>query len=288
VADTRSNQSQARRKAPKANIARGRKRSRASNSSLTVSELAERAGVSVPTIHSYRRLGLLPEPTVVAANRFLYDDRHVEALAMIRLLRRERKMSLASIVEVLPDLLPTGEEEAFRPQMWQQVLESYLDTAAQSEPPARLLAAARDAFARHGYAGVNIADICVEAELATGSFYRHFQSKDAIFEASVRSVGDLVGDQVHALPFGISKARATNTVRTLLEPFMPLLLESALREERGARELADVMTYVTGTVAECLEPHIRSSVRSSGDAGEVAVRAALSELVQRALGFEKG
>lgn len=287
MADRRSNQSQARQKTPRANIARGRKRSRALKSSLTVSELAERAGVSVPTIHSYRRLGLLPEPTVVAANRFLYDDRHVEALAMIRLLRRERKMSLASIVEVLPDLLPTGDEEAFRPQMWQQVLDSYLDAAAQSEPPARLLAAARDAFAQHGYAGVNIADICAEAEMATGSFYRHFQSKDAIFVAAVRSVGDLISDQVNALPFGISQARATSTVRKLLQPFVPLLLESALREERGARELADVTAYVTDTVAESLEPHIRSSVRSSAHAAELVVRTALLELVQRALGFEK-
>ena len=287
MADRRSNQSQARQKTPQANIARGRNRSRTRKSPLTVSELAERAGVSVPTIHSYRRLGLLPEPTVIAANRFLYDDRHVEALAMIRLLRRERNMSLASILEVLPDLLPTGEEEAFRPQMWQQVLDGYLDAAAQSEPPARLLAAARDAFVEHGYAGVNIAEICAEAELATGSFYRHFQSKDAIFVAAVRSVADLVSEDLDALPFGISQVRATATVRTLLEPFMPLLLESVLREARGARELTDVMTYVTSTVAARLEPHIRSSVRSSARAAELVVRTALLELVQSALGIEK-
>jgi AcrR family transcriptional regulator len=288
VADKRSNQSQARQKTPQANIARGRNRSRTRKSPLTVSELAERAGVSVPTIHSYRRLGLLPEPTVIAANRFLYDDRHVEALAMIRLLRRERNMSLSSILEVLPDLLPTGEEEAFRPQMWQQVLDGYLDAAAQSEPPARLLAAARDAFVEHGYAGVNIAEICAEAELATGSFYRHFQSKDAIFVAAVRSVADLVSEDLDALPLGISQVRATATVRTLLEPFMPLLLESVLREARGARELTDVMTSVTSTVAAGLEPHIRSSVRSSSArAAELVVRTALLELVQSALGIEK-
>jgi AcrR family transcriptional regulator len=286
VVDRRSNQSQAKQKTSQANIARGSKRSRGLKSPLTVSELAERAGVSVPTIHSYRRLGLLPEPTVVAANRFLYDDRHVEALAMIRLLRRERNMSLASIVEVLPDLLPTGEEEAFRPQMWQQVLDSYLDAAAQSEPPARLLAAARDAFAQHGYAGVNIAEICAEAEMATGSFYRHFQSKDAVFVAAVRSVADLVSDDLHALPYGISKTRATATVRALLAPFMLLLLESTLREARGARELTDVMNSVIGTVATSLEPHIRSSVRSSARASVLVVRTALLEIVQEALGFD--
>jgi AcrR family transcriptional regulator len=286
VVDRRSNQSQAKQKTSQANIARGSKRSRGLKSPLTISELAERAGVSVPTIHSYRRLGLLPEPTVVAANRFLYDDRHVEALAMIRLLRRERNMSLASIVEVLPDLLPTGEEEAFRPQMWQQVLDSYLDAAAQSEPPARLLAAARDAFAQHGYAGVNIAEICAEAEMATGSFYRHFQSKDAVFVAAVRSVADLVSDDLHALPYGISKTRATATVRALLAPFMLLLLESTLREARGARELTDVMNSVIGTVATSLEPHIRSSVRSSARASVLVVRTALLEIVQEALGFD--
>jgi AcrR family transcriptional regulator len=286
VADRRSNQSQAKQKTPQANIARVAKSSRGLKSPLTVSELSERAGVSVPTIHSYRRLGLLPEPIVIAANRFLYDDRHVEALAMIRLLRRERHMSLASILEVLPELLPTGEEEAFRPQMWQQVLDSYLDAAAQSEPPARLLAAAREAFAQHGYAGVNIADICARADMATGSFYRHFQSKDAIFVAAVRSVADLISDDLNALPYGMSKARATDAVRSLLAPFMPLLLESALRAARGARELADVMTYVTNTVATSLEPHIRSSVRSAAPAAILVVRTALSELVQTALGLD--
>jgi AcrR family transcriptional regulator len=286
VAGRRSNQSQARQKTPLLNIARASKRSRTLKSTLTVSELAERAGVSVPTIHSYRRLGLLPEPTVIAANRFLYDDRHVEALAMIRLLRRERNMSLAAIVEVLPDLLPTGEEEAFRPQMWQQVLDSYLETAAQSEPPARLLTAARDAFVQHGYAGVNIADLCADAEMATGSFYRHFQSKDAVFVAAVRSVADVVSEDLSDMPLGVSKARAIATLRTLLEPFIPLLLESVLREQRGARELADVMTSVTDTLAARLRPHLRSSVRSSAHEADLIVRTALLDLVQRALGFE--
>ncbi|HWF14742.1 MAG TPA: TetR family transcriptional regulator [Acidimicrobiales bacterium] len=285
MAGTRSNQSQARPKTPQANITRGVRRTRALKSPFTISELAERAGVSVPTIHSYRRLGLLPEPTIVATNRYLYDDRHVEALAMIRLLRGERHMSLASIAEVLPDLLPDGREEAFRPQMWDQVLTAYLDAAARSEPLARLLAAARDAFAHHGYVGVNIADICAAADMATGSFYRHFESKDAIFLAAVQSVPEAVGDELKGLPSHIGKARAITLVRGLLEPYMPLLLEFVLRERRAASEPTGVMDSVTGELAARLQPHMRSTDRSVADTASDVVSAALVELIQGALGL---
>ena len=61
---------------------------------FTVSVLAEKTGTPVPTIHHYRHLGLLPEATELASNRFLYDERHVEALIVIRLLRERRNLPL--------------------------------------------------------------------------------------------------------------------------------------------------------------------------------------------------
>jgi AcrR family transcriptional regulator len=261
-------------------------------SPFTISGLAERTGVPVPTIHYYRRLGLLPDPEVVAANRFLYDDRHVEVLAMIRLLRQERGMSLASIAEVLPDLLPDGQEEAFRPQMWDQVLAAHLEDAALSGPPARLVAAARRSFARHGYARVNIADICDAAGIATGSFYRHFETKDAIFVAAVRSVADVVEAEFDCLPLRLSSRRATALLRDLLEPFVPLLLESALRARRGSKDLRGVTAHVMHAIAMQVQPHLRPSERSYEDVddrvdnyerGRIVVHAAMIEHVVDAL-----
>jgi AcrR family transcriptional regulator len=289
VAGTRWNQSQASPKAPQRNIASHRRATRRLESPFTISGLAERTGVPVPTIHYYRRLGLLPEPEIVAANRYLYDDRHVEVLAMIRLLRQERQMSLASIAEVLPDLLPTVGDEAFRPQMWDQVLSAHLEDAALSEPPARLVAAARRSFARDGYAGVNVADVCEAAGVATGSLYRHFETKDAIFVAAVRSVAEVLGPQLDRLPLRLSARRATAIVTELLEPFVPLLLETAIRERRGAKELKGVTADVLQAMATRLESHLRPSERScehDDERARLVVRAAMSERIADALGLD--
>src|SRR5579871_1635848 len=66
---------------------------------FTISVLSERSGTGIPTIHHYRRIGLLPPALEVASNRFLYQDRHVEA-HVIRLLRERRNLPLEAIREV--------------------------------------------------------------------------------------------------------------------------------------------------------------------------------------------
>jgi AcrR family transcriptional regulator len=246
--------------------------------------LAERTGVPAPTIHYYRRLGLLPEPEVIATNRFLYDDRHVEVLAMIRLLREERQMSLASIADVLPDLLPHDREEAFRPEMWDRLLSAYLEGAALTEAPARLLTAAREAFAQHGYSGVNIADICESAGIATGSFYRHFKTKDAIFVAAVNSVADVIGDAIDILPARMSNRRATAALGELLQPFVTLLLESALRERRGAKDLTGAVARVGEALSDRLQSHLQPSERSC-ERAHLVVHDAMTGLFHLALGL---
>jgi AcrR family transcriptional regulator len=225
----------------------------------------------------------------VAANRYLYDDRHVEVLAMIRLLRQERQMSLASIAEVLPDLLPAEGEEAFRPQMWNQVLAAHIEDAALSEPPARLVVAARQLFARDGYAGVNIADVCEAAGIATGSFYRHFETKDAIFVAAVRSVADVIGAALDGLPPRLSGRRATAAMSELLEPFVALLLESAVRARRGARQLDGVTADVMHAIATRLEPHLRPSERlceREDERGRQVVHTAMIQRMSDAIGLD--
>jgi AcrR family transcriptional regulator len=289
VAGTRWNQLQASPRAPQRILASQGRPSRRHKIPLTISGLAERTGVPVPTIHYYRRLGLLPDPVVIAANRYLYDDRHVEVLAMIRLLRQERQLSLASIAEVLPDLLPETGEEAFRPQMWDQVLAAHLEDAALSEPPARLVAAARRSFAHDGYAGVNIADICDEAGVATGTFYRYFETKDAIFVTAVRSVADALEIAFEKLPQRLSSRRATDLLKDMLEPFVPLLLEAAVGARRGRKDLNGVTADVMHAIATRLDPHLRPSERScerDADRGRLVVRAVMIEHVMDALGLD--
>lgn len=51
-----------------------------------------------------------------------------------------------------------------------------------------LIAAAREVFERDGYLDARISDICGTAEVATGSFYTYFDSKDEVFGAVVDEV----------------------------------------------------------------------------------------------------
>ena len=53
---------------------------------------------------------------------------------------------------------------------------------------ARLLAAAREVFASQGVEAVTIQDITDAADVAKGSFYNHFDSKDAILRAVVEEI----------------------------------------------------------------------------------------------------
>jgi AcrR family transcriptional regulator len=52
--------------------------------------------------------------------------------------------------------------------------------------PQELTAAALEAFAQNGFAGTTIDDIAERADVAKGTIYRYFETKDALFEAVVR------------------------------------------------------------------------------------------------------
>src|ERR687892_95606 len=88
----------------------------------TIAELVERTGIPATTIHHYRNAGLLPPPGRVGANGFRYSDRHVQALRLIRVLRDRRRLPLPAIREVLPELLASGDEEAFHTETWEAAL----------------------------------------------------------------------------------------------------------------------------------------------------------------------
>jgi AcrR family transcriptional regulator len=63
-----------------------------------------------------------------------------------------------------------------------------------------LLAAARRVFERDGYLETRVADIAAQAELAHGSFYTYFSSKQDVFLAIVRDVGRQIRDAVAPAP----------------------------------------------------------------------------------------
>ncbi len=48
---------------------------------------------------------------------------------------------------------------------------------------ARILEAALDQFAAHGYEAASVDEICARAGVSKGAFYHHFESKQALFLA---------------------------------------------------------------------------------------------------------
>jgi AcrR family transcriptional regulator len=63
-----------------------------------------------------------------------------------------------------------------------------------------LLAAAIVRFAREGFRGTSVADVCRDAELSTTASYPYFANKEALFIAAVdEDVAGLIDDAVHLL-----------------------------------------------------------------------------------------
>ena len=245
-----------------------------------VSELAARSGVPVPTIHHYRKLGLLPPATQVLPNRFSYDERHVAALGAIRSLRAHQ-VPLDTVREVLPALLAAsadGLTEAAWESLVADALVSGVDPAA-----ARLLDTAREAFARHGYDGVSVSEICDSAGIAKGTFYRYFDSKDAIFVAAARSTVEAVGAALDKRGGTLSKTQAVGELRSLLAPLAPLLLEAMTRELREEPKSAGIVASVVQGLATRLRPRLRA--QGAIPAARQVVETVILGLVRPALGL---
>jgi AcrR family transcriptional regulator len=192
-----------------------------------MAELVARTGVPAATIRYYVTLGILPPPAQVARNRFLYDERHVECISLVRLLRERRHLSLEVISTMLPSLLESPESGAFRPEMWDQVVDAHVRSISDTSPAGRLIEAGINAFNTYGYADVRVDDVCRAALIAKGSFYRHFASKEELFfaacttagERAARELGERVGDRL------LSAVELSELLEEAMAPVLPLFLD---------------------------------------------------------------
>jgi len=250
---------------------------------FTISVLAERSGTSISSIHHYRRVGLLPPADVVASNRFLYHEHHVEALVVIRLLRERRNLSLESIRDVLPKLLAISKGEVLTAETWDKVILDYLEDRGPGEIETRLVNAARNRFAEHGYSNVNVADICSSAGISKGSFYRYFDSKEAIFIAAARSTVDAVGEQLDQLPTKLNERQAVEKLQNMMRPMAPILLEVATGELLHQPALIGVMGIIATGLAGRLMPRLvtkGSAAKSARKIVDLAVTGLLRPALQ--------
>lgn len=68
---------------------------------MRISELAQRAGVPVPTVKFYVREKLLPSGTLTARNQARYDDRHLQRLRLVRALTTVGGLEIGAVRELL-------------------------------------------------------------------------------------------------------------------------------------------------------------------------------------------
>lgn len=73
-------------------------------------------------------------------------------------------------------------------------------TARGKRTREEIVAAARTIFERNGYFDARVADIVAEADVSHGSFYTYFSSKQEVFRAVARKVGEQFQDAVTSAP----------------------------------------------------------------------------------------
>jgi AcrR family transcriptional regulator len=190
-------------------------------------------GVPATTIHHYRRAGLLPPSASPGADHFIYDQSHIRAVKLIRLLRDQRRLPLRTIGEVLPDLLASGDDACTDIDRYDATLASR--RAPGDDVRERLLDAAIAQFGARGYAEVSVGDIAEHAAVSKGSVYRHFPSKTELFFESIERAVTLMLERFDeaARRYG-GEIDAKVAAVLMAEPVRPVL---SLLFELGARSL---------------------------------------------------
>ncbi|WP_395103720.1 TetR/AcrR family transcriptional regulator [Actinomadura sp. SCN-SB] len=131
-------------------------------------------------------------------------------------------------------------------------------TAAETRD--RLLRAAADAFARHGYEGTRVADIASAAGVSNGALYSHFGSKAELLVAALRTHGrQLLAELLAAEPDRPIADLLLAAGRCLPERRDDLghLIVEALVAARRDRDVARLMRDYMGERADRLAGLIR-------------------------------
>jgi len=146
---------------------------------LRVGELSRRTGVSTSAINYYVREGLLPPPAKSAPNMAYYDPGYIDMVKSIKVLQREKGMSLSRIRDMF------GKVELSRPEGLPPEDSTGVEGTSAGNKLAldrrqQIMDAATELFAENGYYATTIADLAATAGVANGTIYWYFDNKDSI------------------------------------------------------------------------------------------------------------
>ena len=146
-------------------------------------------------------------------------------------------------------------------------------TEKQSARRSRVLAAAMDLAEEGGYDAVQMRDVAARAEVALGTVYRYFESKDQLLAAVWSSWNGELERRIHGRPLeGTTRAeRVIDFLRRATRPLerRPLLaaalVQSVASSEPGAaeyqREVASWMTRIVFDAMDGLDPDDAQAIR---------------------------
>ncbi len=109
------------------------------------------------------------------------------------------------------------------------------------ETRARILNAAADCFAQHGYEAASVAEICERAGVSKGAFYHHFPSKQDLFMA-------LLNDWLEGLDAGLRSVQA-----------------QAANVPQALRDMAGMVGFVLSSAGERLPMFLEFWTQASRD-----------------------
>jgi AcrR family transcriptional regulator len=135
-------------------------------------------------------------------------------------------------------------------------------SGAQDVRRKQILAAARICFARAGFHGASMGQICTEAAMSPGALYRYFPSKDSIIEAIAEEErlgagecmeiffgpGSLVDRLVWSAMDYLEKSTATGTGRLMIE-----IVSESIRNTTIGERFHAIEGEVRGAIRSALE-----------------------------------
>ncbi|HUR41356.1 MAG TPA: helix-turn-helix domain-containing protein [Verrucomicrobiae bacterium] len=126
-----------------------------------------------------------------------------------------------------------------------------------------ILTAARQVFSEHGYDAVTIRDVVRQTELATGTFYNYFSTKEELLRALIEShMRDLTAELTRVR--GAARSLDTFVHGAYLAAFTaiaqdPVLYNLMLRNEAAVRSL--YQESIMGLSTQALRDDIRDATR---------------------------
>ncbi len=206
-----------------------------------ISEVVGGTGVPSPTIRYYVRVGLLPAPRRAGPKRFLYDERHVRAVHLIRALRAERRLPLRLIRRMLPGLLVLG-EEGLRDAAWDAAIHRHGAGSVEG----RLVRAAEALFVRQGLDRTSMAEIAAAVQIAKGSVYRRHPTKESLFFTVCEAAADRIAARVGEGRSGASNEVLVAALQAKLPLFLDLAAGATRRRPGFARAMERVLERLRG------------------------------------------